>query len=835
MKAIESFTVAVKLPPELGFLSHLAANLRWCWDTPTQELFASIDPAAWAARHDPVRLLVECDPGRLEHLGRDRDFVGRAEAAMASLQGYLESRAWFQDHGDPALGRVAYFSPEFGITEALAQYSGGLGVLAGDHLKASSDLGLPLIGVGLLYRYGYFHQGLDPRGWQTESYPPQDPHALALSQVVMDPIDIKIGPVSLGAQLWRADVGRVRLYLLDSDIPANPANLRSVTDRLYGGDIEHRLVQEILLGMGGVRALQAAGETATVFHSNEGHAGFLGLERIRDLVQRHSMSFEEALEATRAGTVFTTHTPVPAGIDRFPVELMEKYFSGWAGECGISMAQFMELGHFPDEDYSAPFNMAVMGLRLAGSANGVSRLHGSVSREMFAPLWGGLDADEVPIGSVTNGVHAPSWVSSEMAGVLDDVIGQSWADSSPGGWDGVGDMDEQVLWQVRQTGRAHLVDFVRARLGADGDEILDPDTLTIGFARRFATYKRATLLLSDPDRLRRLITEPERRVQFVFAGKAHPADDEGKEMIRRISDFAIEAGVSSQFVFIPDYDIAVARALYQGCDVWLNTPRRPMEACGTSGEKAALNGSLNLSVLDGWWAEYFDGTNGWAVPTAGYSADLEGRDATEAETLFRILENQVVPAFYDTTAPGQGPPAWLKLVKASLVSLGPKVSAARMVKDYTAGLYRPAARRAEDLAADDFRRARDLAAWKSGIIPTWANVEVVRVSAARAPLDPQGPLHLTAWVDLAGLVPEEVRVEAVHGPVDADGEIANPTVVVMELAPDPVECSKGTAFGVEIEPSQAGPYGYTVRARPSNPDLGCPAEAGLAPRFLAGT
>ncbi|MHB1785608.1 MAG: alpha-glucan family phosphorylase, partial [Acidimicrobiales bacterium] len=637
-----------------------------------------------------------------------------------------------------------------------------------------------------------------------------------------------------GAQLWRADVGRVRLYLLDSDIPTNPADLRSVTDRLYGGDIEHRLVQEILLGMGGVRALDAVGEKATVFHSNEGHAGFLGLERIRGLIQRHAMSFEEALEATRAGTVFTTHTPVPAGIDRFPVELMEKYFSSWAGECDISMAQFMELGHFPDEDYSEPFNMAVMGLRLAGSANGVSRLHGSVSREMFAPLWAGLDADEVPIGSVTNGVHAPSWVSGEMAGVLAGAVGQSWADCGPRGWGGVADLDDQVLWQVRQAGRAHLVDFVRARLGTGLGELLDPATLTIGFARRFATYKRATLLLSDPDRLRRLITAPERRVQFVFAGKAHPADDEGKEMIRRISDFAIEADVSDHFVFIPDYDIAVARALYQGCDVWLNTPRRPMEACGTSGEKAALNGSLNLSVLDGWWAEYFDGTNGWAVPTAGYSADLDGRDATEAETLFRILENQVVPAFYNDRTPGQGPPAWLKLVKASLVTLGPEVSAARMVKDYATELYLPAARRAEDLAADDFQRARDLAAWKSRVVPAWANVEVVRVWSTRGPLGPGGPLHVTAWVDLAGLVPKEVCVEAIHGPVNAEGEMTNPTVEVMDPAPDAAEYPRGTAFGVEIDPGRAGPYGYTVRARPVHPDLGCPAEGALAPRFLAG-
>ncbi|MGH9305418.1 MAG: alpha-glucan family phosphorylase [Acidimicrobiales bacterium] len=840
MKADHSFTVPVKLPPALQYLSPLSTNLRWCWDRATQDVFRSMDPAAWEAHHDPVGLLASLDGDRLEDLAKDGGFMALAQAAWDGLNRYLAGSPRLTPGPTQTMGSVAYFSPEFGLTESLAQYSGGLGVLAGDHLKASSDQGLPLIGVGLWYRHGYFRQGLDARGWQQEYYPAQNPHATALRPAGIELIEIKMGELCLLAQVWTLEVGRVRLYLLDSDVEDNPPHLRQVTDTLYGGDIEHRLVQEITLGMGGIKALEALGETPQVFHSNEGHAGFLGLERIRGLVERHRLSFSEAIEAVRAGTVFTTHTPVPAGIDRFPVQLMEKYFSQWASDCGTTMTDLMELGHFPEDDDHEPFNMAVMGLRLAGAANGVSRLHGSVSRELFSPLWPGFDVDEVPIGSITNGVHAPSWVSPEMATFLAATVGDTWAGSPHGGWDGLTAADDDSLWRVRQAGRQRLVDFVRAQVGEplteagpqDGAEsLLDPDTLTVCFARRFATYKRATLLLADRDRLRRLLLHPDRPVQFVFAGKAHPADEEGKEMIRLISDFAIESDVISRFVFLPDYDIEVARTLYQGADVWLNTPRRPMEACGTSGEKAALNGSLNLSVLDGWWDEYFNGSNGWAVPTAGYSADLEGRDAAEADAVFRILETKVAPAFYERSDPGgRGlPHRWLEMVRASLRSLGPEVSASRMVKDYADNLYGPAAVRAAAVSIDRFRPARELAGWKAQAGTAWSKVEMGPTTLLRDQAEPMGPIKVSTEIRLAGLDPNDISVEAIHGPVNADGNLDDPRVEPM--TPDSPGEDQHLTYRSTLTPSRAGPYGITVRARPFHPDLGRPPSSGLAPCF----
>ncbi|HEX9969611.1 MAG TPA: alpha-glucan family phosphorylase, partial [Acidimicrobiales bacterium] len=661
MKALRSFTVRAKLPEALAPLHELAMNLRWSWDGRTRDLFRWVDPGTWEVTgHDPVRLLGMVGRERLEQLADDPAFMSFLGEVHDDLRRYLNQALWFQSKGKGPLRSVAYFSPEFGIAEALPQYSGGLGVLAGDHLKAASSLGVPLVGIGLLYRQGYFRQQLNADGWQQERYPTLDPHAMALTLVEGARLEVELAGVPLAAQVWRADVGRVRLYLLDADIDENSDEGRLVTDRLYGGATEHRIRQEILLGMGGVRALDVVGEATQVFHTNEGHAGFLGLERIRRLILEEGLSFTEAVEAVRAGTIFTTHTPVPAGIDRFPRELMERYFKGWADECGVPFADLMALGHFPGEPVDAPFNMAVMGLRLAGMANGVSKLHGEVSRHMFHALWPGVPAEEAPITSVTNGVHAYTWVSPEMDDLLTRHVLPSWSEAVPSAWARLENARDDELWRVREQGRERLVSFVRTRLkqalvarGASesdaswADEVLDPRALTIGFARRFASYKRATLLLSQPERLHALLLSPERPVQLVFAGKAHPADDIGKEMIRQIVQFSRDPAIRHRFVFVEDYDIEVARTLYQGCDVWLNNPRRPQEACGTSGEKAALNGGLNCSILDGWWDEMFDGRNGWAISSAETYEDLERRDAVEADSLYEILERQVVPLYYE--------------------------------------------------------------------------------------------------------------------------------------------------------------------------------------------
>jgi starch phosphorylase len=839
MKALRSFTVRAKLPEQLAPLHELAMNLRWSWDGRTRDLFRWVDPGTWEVTgHDPVRLLGMVGRERLEQLAEDAAFMSFLDEVHADLRRYLEQPQWFQStRGKGPLRGVAYFSPEFGIAEALPQYSGGLGVLAGDHLKAASSLGVPLVGIGLLYRQGYFRQHLNADGWQQERYPTLDPHAMALTLVEEARVEVDLVGVPLAAQVWRADVGRVRLYLLDADIEENSDEGRLVTDRLYGGATEHRIRQEILLGMGGVRALDVVGEATQVFHTNEGHAGFLGLERIRRLILEDGLSFTEAVEAVRAGTIFTTHTPVPAGIDRFPREIMERYFKGWADECSVPFSDLMALGHFPGEAVDAPFNMAVMGLRLAGMANGVSKLHGEVSRQMFHALWPGVPAEEAPIGSVTNGVHAYTWVSPEMDDLLTRYVLPSWSEAPASAWQRLDNARDDELWRVREQGRERLVAFVRGRLkralvgrGASesdaswADEVLDPRALTIGFARRFASYKRATLLLSQPERLHELLLSPERPVQLVFAGKAHPADDIGKEMIRQIVQFSRDPAIRHRFVFVEDYDIEVARTLYQGCDVWLNNPRRPQEACGTSGEKAALNGGLNCSILDGWWDEMFDGRNGWAISSAETYEDLERRDAVEADSLYEILERQVVPLYYERVE-GPVPRRWVRKVKHALITLGPQVVASRMVQDYVTQMYEPVAARADVITASGNARAKALAAWKERVRGGWADVHLVSVDSDAAVADLGAQRTVEAFVSLGSLTGDDVAVQLVHGPVGPNDEITSPTVVSMDLAgsdESPGRYRYVGGFSVE----QAGRYGFTVRVVPAHPDLATAAELG---------
>jgi starch phosphorylase len=839
MKALRSFTVRPSLPQELGALEELAFNLRWSWDDQTRDLFRWVDPHLWdASVHDPVRMLGLVDRERLDALAHDAGFKRFLGEVREELQRYLDGERWFQSRGASPLQLVAYFSPEFGIAEAVPQYSGGLGVLAGDHLKSSSDLGVPLVGVGLLYRHGYFRQSLDADGWQQERYPLLDPHVMALRPCTDVRISVDIAGVPLVAQVWQANVGRVRLYFLDADVDDNPDDVRAVTDRLYGGDVEHRLRQEILLGVGGVRALQAVGVEAQVFHTNEGHAGFLGLERIRQLVTDEGLTYPEAIEAVRAGCIFTTHTPVPAGIDRFPRELMDKYFSAWCAEVGVGVDDLMALGHRPGDAPDERFNMAVMGLRLAGRSNGVAQLHGEVSRKMFADLWPDIPPDEAPIISITNGVHAHTWVSPEMADVFTRHVLPDWDEAGPAAWDQIFEMPDDELWRAREQGRERLVAFVRRRLregararglaGSDmawADEVLDPRVLTVGFARRFATYKRATLLLSQPDRLKALLLSPDRPIQLVFAGKAHPADEGGKEMIRQIVAFSSDPEVRHRFVFVDDYDIAVARALYQGADVWLNNPRRPQEACGTSGMKAALNGGLNLSILDGWWHEMFDGENGWAISSAEDVQDIEQRDQLEASGLFDLLERQVVPLFYETYG-GPVPRRWLKKVRKSLTSLGPKVTASRMVAEYVERLYEPTAARTDALSADGLARARVLAAWKERVAEAWHGVHVDRVEGDGVAAELGGSRTVEAVVSLGTLSADDVDVELVHGPVGQGDELTERTSVSMHPAgaTDDDHARYVGSFSCE----RAGRYGFTVRIVPRNSDLVGNAELGLA-------
>jgi starch phosphorylase len=867
VKAIRRFTVRTVLPEPLRPLGDLAQNLRWSWHAETRELFQSVDPEVWrASAGDPVRLLGAVSKERLAALAQDRRFLRRLAVAAGDLTDYLTNPRWYQGFGADATGTVdaeelpsaiAYFSPEFGITAALPQYSGGLGILAGDHLKAASDLGVPLIGVGLLYRHGYFRQSLSRDGWQQEQYPVLDPNEMPLTLLKEDdgsPALVVLalpGGRRLRAHIWKAQVGRVPLLLLDSDVEENGPSEREVTDRLYGGGSEHRLLQEMLLGIGGVRAVRTycrltGHPEPEVFHTNEGHAGFLGLERIRELSAENGgpgYDFDAALEAVRAGTVFTTHTPVPAGIDRFDRELVARHLGDDGELPGVDVGRVLELG---SETYSGGdpnvFNMAVMGLRLAQRANGVSTLHGRVSREMFAGLWPGFDPEEVPITSITNGVHAPTWVAPEVFRLGARQIGPQRAEDAmmiglSARWESVADIPDADIWEVRRELREQLVEDVRRRVRASWrqrgagqaelgwvDDALDPDVLTIGFARRVPSYKRLTLMLRDPERLKALLLHPDRPIQIVVAGKAHPADDGGKRLVQELVRFADDPQVRHRIVFLPDYGMAMAQHLYPGCDVWLNNPLRPLEACGTSGMKAALNGCLNLSVLDGWWDEWFDGNNGWAIPTADGTAatDVDRRDDIEAAALYEIIEHQVAPCFYERGSGGL-PGRWIEMVRHTLVTLGPKVLAGRMVREYVSRLYAPAAHAHRAVGGD---AARELAAWKRRVREQWPHVSVDHVESGPAATELGSTLSLRVRVRLGDLEPGDVDVQVVSGRVDESDRITEPSVV--SLKPSGQADPQGHwLYEGPLPLERTGPFGYTVRVLPAHPLLATSAELGL--------
>jgi starch phosphorylase len=845
-------------------LQELAGNLRWSWHPPTQDLFAAIDPVAWArVEGDPVRLLGEVSTQRLGELARDDELVDRVRAEAADLRSYLTEPRWYQREqaSDPELpAAIGYFSMEFGVSEVLPNYSGGLGVLAGDHLKAASDLGVPLIGVGLLYRSGYFRQSLSLDGWQQEHYPALDPQGLPLRLLTTSndtaapgsPVLVTVGMPAgrtLHARVWQAVVGRVPLLLLDSDIEENEPDLRGITDRLYGGDQDHRIRQEILVGVGGVRAVRAYCEVTghpspAVFHTNEGHAGYLGLERIRELMAGPGLDFDEAVAAVRAGTVFTTHTPVPAGIDRFPLDLVRYYFAGadqagGGGDAllpGVPLDRVLALGA---EDNPGMFNMAHMGLRLGQRANGVSRLHGQVSREMFGGLWGGFDTDEVPIGSVTNGVHGHTWAAREVAALLGEPGLEG--PSSDEALRHVAEVSDADLWALRGELRTQLVGEVRRRVraawlerGASApelgwtDSVFDPNVLTIGFARRVPTYKRLTLMLRDPSRLRALLLDPDRPVQLVVAGKSHPADDGGKALIQQIVRYSDDPAVRHRIVFLPDYDMSMARYLYWGCDVWLNNPLRPLEACGTSGMKSALNGGLNLSVRDGWWDELYDGLNGWAIPTADGVSDPTRRDDLEASALYELLHTQVAPSFYRRGADGV-PTGWVELVRHTLATLRPQVQATRMVSEYVRDWYLPAAQAAAEVGAGDFAGARRLAEYRQRLNNSWPRVRIGGVDASGVPDSPVvgAPMTVRAVVELAGLKPDDVTVQAVVGRVDDTDELAESVSVAMaHVGGAELGELSGDRFEAVVPLPHAGLLGYTVRVLPHHELLSSSAELG---------
>ena len=852
MHPIRTFTVAPSLPAPIARLQELAYNLRWTWDSDTRELFVRLDRRLWEqCGHNPVRMLGLLSRRQLEEAASDEGFLGHYAEVCRRFDAYLQARSsWFsQLYGASLPGAggqvlVAYFSAEFGLTEAIPMYSGGLGNLAGDHFKSASDLGVPIVGVGLLYHQGYFRQMLNADGWQQESFPDYDVYSMPLVLVRRPDgmpltVQVSLPGRQVVAQIWRVAVGRATLYLLDANLAANTPEDRVITHRLYGGDVDMRIRQEILLGMGGVRALAAMGLAPRVFHMNEGHSAFLSLERIRRLMDEHDLTFAEAREAAAAGQIFTTHTPVPAGHDYFQPDLMERYFGDYYRSVGLSRHEFLALGRQNPADDREAFCMTVLALRTAAHTNGVSRLHGAVARRMWQGVWPGVPEAELPIHSVTNGVHALSWTSQDMASLYDRYLGPRWREEpdDPQVWEHLVDIPPEELWRTHERRRERLVAFVRRRLRAqleargalvaevaEAEQVLEPGALTIGFARRFATYKRATLLLQDPERLIRILTDPKRPVQVIVAGKAHPRDDAGKEMIRQIVRMARRPELRRRLVFLEDYDIAMARYLVQGCDVWLNTPRRPEEASGTSGMKAALNGVLNLSVLDGWWNEAYRPEIGWAIGPGGESPEGETveavvrdpatRDRLEAQALYEVLEREVVPLFYDRGPDGL-PRGWIEKMLASIQSVAPAFNTHRMVKEYVHRFYVPAAQRAARLAADGMARARVLARWKAETAAAWGEVRVEEVRVLNGDQMRLGQaFEVEAAVRLGRLRPADVVVELCLGRVDPKGELADCEVLPMTL-----ETPEGGAAGSAVQAEAA------VFSKAGAGAVGAPGEA----------
>jgi starch phosphorylase len=845
LQQIRTFTVAPSLPEELEYLRELAFNLHWTWDHETIDLFRRLDRDLWEqCYHNPVLLLGNISQERLRAVAADDGFVAHMERVYRDLTEYMQAETWYQKrYGEPKTPRIAYFSAEFGITESLPNYSGGLGVLSGDHIKSASELGLPLIGVGLLYQQGYFRQYLNTDGWQQESYPVNDFYNLPLTlerredgSPVTVTVDLPGRAVTI--QIWRLQVGRVPLYLLDTNVPQNSREDQDITDALYGGGVEMRIKQEIVMGIGGIRALDALGLYPDVCHMNEGHSAFLGLERIRALMSRHGLTFEEAREAASAGNVFTTHTPVPAGIDIFPAHLVETYFRQYYPALGLTRDQFLALGRENPQDPSQGFNMAVLAIRLTSLVNGVSQLHGAVARQMWQSMWPAVPVDEIPIEAITNGIHARSWISHDMAGLFDRYLGPRWIaePANQGVWERVERIPDEELWRTHERRRERLVAFARRRLRtqlerrgvspsevSQAAEVLDPDALTIGFARRFATYKRATLLFHDTERLARLLNDPERPVQILFAGKAHPRDDDGKAFIKEIIHQASREEFRNQIVFIEDYDMNVARYLVEGVDVWLNTPRRPREASGTSGMKATANGVLNLSILDGWWAEAYTPELGWSIGRGEEYEDLDYQDAVESAALYNVLEKDVVPLFYTRGRDGL-PRGWIAKMKASMRTLCAFFNTNRMVREYTESFYLPAVQRFWHLMEQEGAHARALAAWKRRMYQNWPKIRIGEVKADADALRVGDVLHVHAQVYLGDLTAEDVQVELYQGMLDESGGIPQGAPITMQ----PQKEKDGLfTFTGSIPCFNSGRFGYAVRVLPHHEDLVHPYEPEL--------
>jgi starch phosphorylase len=836
MQPVRTFNVSPRLPEVLEPLNDLARNLWWTWEPDARKLFRDVNPTLWdQTNHNPIRMLQLSRQARLVELASDENYLRSLRQVSGQFRAYMgRTDTYGKQRPGP---QIAYFSAEFGFHESVPNYSGGLGILSGDHCKSASDLDLNFSAVTLLYRHGYFKQQINKDGWQEAVSLNQNFHHLPIrdarvgDQTVFVTVDILGRNVT--AKVWELQIGRIKLFFLDTDIPQNSPEDRLITEQLYGGDLEMRIRQEIVLGIGGVRALNALGVKPEVFHMNEGHSAFLSLERIRQYVQEKGMNYYPALQMVAASNIFTTHTPVPAGNDAFSRDLIGRYLGKYAHDFGLGFDEFFALGQ-PMLNPPPLFSMTILALRTSRHANGVSKLHGEISKSLWQDVWAGVPLPEVPITSVTNGIHTKTWAAPEFHRMYQKYLGADWEDHLTDGefWRRVIDIPDEVLWQTHQLLKQRLIDFIRerlriqrARIGEspqqlrDVNSVLNPDVLTVGFARRFATYKRGTLLFSNKERLLRLIQNTERPVQFIFAGKAHPKDEPGKKMIQEVYTASRESGFEHSIVFVEDYDTYIGRRLYQGVDVWLNNPLRPLEASGTSGMKLPPNGGLNFSVLDGWWCEGYNGKNGWPIGPEITGGSVEFQSEVDSDSLYNILENQIIPLYY-AKPDGRLPIAWLQLMRESIRSVTPVFNTHRMVKEYNERLYETAAKGLQALSANGCRAAIELADWKQKTRADWGQIRIEQVNASpsdTSDLFVGDVLQVEAKVFLGPVDPSHVRVQAYLGHSD-DGALSEPFTIDLQ------EIEKGTApgqftFKGTIKATESGSYGFNVRVIPTHPYL----------------
>ena len=846
MKVFGRVTVFPIMPARISRLYELAYNLWWSWHPEARALYRKLDPGLWEeASHNPVRFLSEVQPALLEQAANDAIYLARYDSVLRNFDSYMHpgvDETWFArtypEMGDQV---IAYFSAEFGLHEALPIYSGGLGILSGDHCKEASDLGLPFVGVGFLYPQGYFRQTVTREGTQEAYYDKLHfSEAPALPAIGPDGnevmIQVELPGRRIHAKVWKLQVGRITLYLMDTDVAPNAPHDRELSARLYGGDREMRISQEIVLGIGGVRALRALGISPAAWHLNEGHAAFLNLERCRELVAS-GLSFNEAREVVAANSLFTTHTPVPAGNDTFSYDLVDKYFGSYWSQLGLSREQFMEVAR-EDHGWGPSFGMTVLALNLTGYHNGVSALHGEVSRRMWQFLWPGVDADEVPIDSITNGVHTPSWVAPEIDALFQRYLGKDWKNhvDEPALWQAITEIPDEALWQVHLERKNALIEYTRRhlsehhlRLGegavqmAEFARMLNPNALIIGFARRFATYKRATLIFRDMERLKRIVNDPQRPVQIIFAGKAHPADGPGKSLIEQVYRFSRSDAFRGKVIFLENYDINMARYLVSGTDVWLNNPIRPHEASGTSGQKAALNGQPNFSVLDGWWAEGFNGKNGWAIGEEREYHDANAQDEADSLSLYETLEEQVLPTFYEKDADGV-PHRWIAIMKEAIRTCAPAFSMRRMVKEYTTRFYVPEIQEGMRIEQNRYEQARVLATWKEKVRKAWPGLELYAEGRRDGQLSLGEGIDMRAWVRADNLRPEDFAIEVVYGEAKDDQATIQQTLPMEYIKR---ELDGSLRYELRLQPPESGSIVYGVRALPNHPALANKHEMGL--------